>query len=82
MCNCLEGELFILSLVIFYRHYPPSEAEDLLFPTPTNQNMNSYLVQFEDQGSINQKLTFHARRNAFTKTISLVKKSMHINRVI
>ncbi len=58
-------------LVEKYKSNPKAVANGTLFPSISNQRMNSYLKEIADCCNINKELTFHCARHTFATTITL-----------
>lgn len=60
-----------LGIIEKYKKYPNSKNKETLFPTISNQKLNSYLKEIADVCGINKTLTFHIARHTFATTITL-----------
>ena len=54
-----------------YEGHVKTEKTKTLFPTISNQKLNSYLKEIEDLCHIKKNLTFHIARHTFAATITL-----------
>ncbi|MGV8092056.1 MAG: site-specific integrase [Mangrovibacterium sp.] len=54
-----------------YRNHPRSLHNGTLFPTISNQKLNSYLKEIADFCGISKNLTFHMARHTFATTVTL-----------
>lgn len=54
-----------------YKNHPRSKVNGTLFPTITNQRLNSYLKEIADLCGIEKNLTFHLARHTFATTVTL-----------
>ena len=54
-----------------YDAYPEAVVKNKLFPTISNQKLNSYLKEIADVCGIAQNLTFHIARHTFATTVTL-----------
>ncbi|WP_205618131.1 site-specific integrase [Neotamlana sedimentorum] len=54
-----------------YRERPSNSGSDNLFPTISNQKLNSYLKEIADVCRIRKLLTFHVARHTFATTVTL-----------
>jgi site-specific recombinase XerD len=54
-----------------YEAYPESVIKDRLFPSISNQKLNSYLKEIADVCGITKNLTFHIARHTFATTVTL-----------
>ena len=59
------------SIVEKYKNHPKSLHKGTLFPSISNQKMNSYLKEIADLCSITKNLTFHLARHTFATTVTL-----------
>lgn len=55
-----------------YKNDPRSVYAGTLFPTISNQRLNSYLKELASLASIESKLTFHVARHTFATTVALM----------
>lgn len=60
-----------LQILEKYEDHPKAVSEEKLFPSLTNQRMNSYLKEIADCLGINKELTFHCARHTFATTVTL-----------
>ncbi len=60
-----------LSIINSYKAHPNSINKKTLFPTISNQKLNSYLKEIADVCHINKNLTFHIARHTFATTVTL-----------
>jgi len=60
-----------LSIIEKYKEHPNSRNKDTLFPTISNQKLNSYLKEIADVCGIKKNLTFHIARHTFATTVML-----------
>ena len=60
-----------LGIIEKYRTHPTSINKEKLFPTISNQKLNSYLKEIADVCGINKNLTFHIARHTFARTVTL-----------
>lgn len=60
-----------LSILKKYETSPQALAQVKLFPTISNQKLNSYLKEIADLCGIQKNLTFHLARHTFATTITL-----------
>ena len=60
-----------LEIIEKYRLHPSSINKEGLFPTISNQKLNSYLKEIADVCGIKKNLTFHIARHTFATTITL-----------
>jgi len=58
-------------LIERYKAHPRALASATLFPTITNQKLNSYLKEVADLCGIQKNLTFHLARHTFATTVTL-----------
>lgn len=61
-----------LEILAKYENHPKAVSEGKLFPTITNQRMNSYLKEIADCLEIHKELTFHCARYTFATTVTLI----------
>ena len=54
-----------------YEGHVKTEKTKTLFPTISNQKLNSYLKEIADLCTIKKNLTFHIARHTFAATITL-----------
>jgi site-specific recombinase XerD len=54
-----------------YKNHPRASTNHTLFPTISNQKLNSYLKEIADLCGINKHLTFHLARHTFATTVTL-----------
>lgn len=59
-----------LSIIKRY-HYHPKKRPEKLFPSISNQKLNSYLKELADGCKIKKNITFHMARHTFATTITL-----------
>ena len=60
-----------LHIIEKYKAHPKSMNRGTLFPTISNQKLNSYLKEIADVCGINKDLTFHIARHTFATTVTL-----------
>jgi site-specific recombinase XerD len=60
-----------LELIEKYKGHPRALASATLFPTITNQKLNSYLKEVADLCGVHKNLTFHLARHTFATTVTL-----------
>ncbi|WP_345004376.1 site-specific integrase [Snuella lapsa] len=60
-----------LEIIDKYKEHPDSQKRQTLFPTISNQKLNSYLKEIADVCSIKKNLTFHVARHTFATTVLL-----------
>ena len=60
-----------LGIIEKYKKHPNSNDKETLFPTISNQKLNSYLKEIADVCSIRKNLTFHIARHTFATTVTL-----------
>lgn len=60
-----------LEIIVKYKDYPSTINKKTLFPTISNQKLNSYLKEIADICSVKKNLTFHIARHTFATTITL-----------
>lgn len=60
-----------LSLIETYKTHPKVIRNGTLFPTISNQKLNSYLKEVANLCAINKKVTFHMARHTFATTVTL-----------
>ena len=60
-----------LDIINKYKTQPNTEDKQTLFPTISNQKLNSYLKEIADVCTINKNLTFHMARHTFATTVML-----------
>lgn len=60
-----------LEIMNKYGSYPNTHKRQTLFPTISNQKLNSYLKEIADVCKINKNLTFHVARHTFATTVLL-----------
>ncbi|QCX39900.1 site-specific integrase [Aureibaculum algae] len=60
-----------LEIIEKYKLYPSSINKESLFPTISNQKLNSYLKEIADVCGITKNLTFHIARHTFATTVTL-----------
>jgi len=60
-----------LSIITKYEKHPNSISKETLFPTISNQKLNSYLKEIADVCGIKKNLTFHIARHTFATTVTL-----------
>jgi integrase/recombinase XerD len=58
-------------LIAKYENHIKTKKTNTLFPTISNQKLNSYLKEIADLCSIKKNLTFHIARHTFATTITL-----------
>ena len=54
-----------------YKRHPTSINKETLFPTISNQKLNSYLKEIADVCGIPKNITFHIARHTFATTVTL-----------
>jgi site-specific recombinase XerD len=54
-----------------YKRHPTSINKETLFPTISNQKLNSYLKEIADVCGIPKNITFHMARHTFATTVTL-----------
>ncbi len=54
-----------------YETHPNTINKQTLFPTISNQKLNSYLKEIADVCGIRKNLTFHIARHTFATTVTL-----------
>jgi integrase len=59
-------------LIAKYRTDPRAIYSGTLFPTISNQRLNSYLKELASLASIDSKITFHVARHTFATTVALM----------
>jgi len=59
------------ALIEKYKDYCCKSPDKLLFPVPTNQNVNAYLKELADICGIETNLKFHIARHTFATTVTL-----------
>ncbi len=59
------------AIIVKYRERPSNAGSDNLFPTISNQKLNSYLKEIADVCRIRKHLTFHVARHTFATTVTL-----------
>ncbi|WP_166965416.1 site-specific integrase, partial [Yeosuana marina] len=60
-----------LNIIKKYERHPNTIHKQTLFPTISNQKLNSYLKEIADVCRIQKNLTFHIARHTFATTITL-----------
>lgn len=60
-----------LVIIKKYETHPNTEIKQTLFPTISNQKLNSYLKEIADVCGIRKNLTFHIARHTFATTVTL-----------
>jgi site-specific recombinase XerD len=60
-----------LDIIDKYKGHPKALYEGTLFPTISNQKLNSYLKEIADLCGIEKDLTFHIARHTFATTVTL-----------
>jgi site-specific recombinase XerD len=60
-----------LCIIKKYEVHPEAWIKDRLFPTISNQKLNSYLKEIADVCGITKNLTFHIARHTFATTVTL-----------
>lgn len=60
-----------LCIIKKYETHPESVLKAKLFPTISNQKLNSYLKEIADVCGITKNLTFHIARHTFATTVTL-----------
>ena len=60
-----------LAILEKYSGDPKAAAKGTIFPTLSNQKLNSYLKEVADICGINKNLTFHLARHTFATTVTL-----------
>ncbi len=60
-----------LCIIEKYREHPNLKNKARLFPTISNQKLNSYLKEIGDVCGIRKSLTFHIARHTFATTVTL-----------
>ncbi len=60
-----------LEIIAKYKEHPNAINKNTLFPTISNQKLNSYLKEIADVCEIKKNLTFHIARHTFATTITL-----------
>ena len=60
-----------LNIIKKYETHPNTINEQTLFPTISNQKLNSYLKEIADVCGIRKNLTFHIARHTFATTVTL-----------
>lgn len=60
-----------LDIIKKYETYPNTINKQTLFPTISNQKLNSYLKEIADVCRIQKNLTFHIARHTFATTVML-----------
>ena len=58
-------------LIIKYENHPITQVSNTLFPTITNEKLNSYLKEVANFCGIKKNLTFHMARHTFATTVTL-----------
>lgn len=58
-------------LINLYKNHHRAVASNTLFPSLSNQKLNSYLKEIADLCGIKKNLTFHVARHTFATTITL-----------
>ena len=58
-------------LIDKYKSHPRSINKGTVFPTISNQKLNSYLKEIADVCEIDKNLTFHVARHTFATTVTL-----------
>jgi integrase len=61
-----------LEILNRYKNAPKAVNEGTLFPSPSNQKLNSYLKEIAGFCGIDKKLTFHVARHTFATTVALM----------
>ncbi len=54
-----------------YKKHPSSNNKETLFPTISNQKLNSYLKEIADVCGIKKNISFHVARHTFATTVML-----------
>jgi site-specific recombinase XerD len=60
-----------LQIIEKYKEHPTCLAHGTLFPSISNQRLNSYLKEIADLCGITKNLTFHLARHTFATTVTL-----------
>jgi len=60
-----------MELIEQYKDNPRALQSNTLFPTISNQRLNSYLKEIADVCNIDKNLTFHMARHTFATTVTL-----------
>jgi len=60
-----------LLIIEKYKWHPNSINKETLFPTISNQKLNSYLKEIADVCGIKKNMTFHMARHTFATTVTL-----------
>ena len=60
------------AMILKYKNDPRSLYAGTLFPTISNQRLNSYLKELASLARIKSKLTFHVARHTFATTVALM----------
>ena len=60
-----------LDIINSYKDHPNTFATKRIFPSISNQKLNSYLKEIADVCHINKNLTFHIARHTFATTVML-----------
>jgi len=60
-----------LEIIRKYKEHPSAISKKTLFPTISNQKLNSYLKEIADICRIKKNLTFHIARHTFATTVNL-----------
>lgn len=60
-----------LGIIEKYKWHPNPIKKETLFPTISNQKLNSYLKEIADVCGIKKNLTFHIARHTFATTVTL-----------
>jgi site-specific recombinase XerD len=60
-----------LCIIKKYEVHPEALIKDRLFPTISNQKLNSYLKKLADVCGITNNLTFHIARHTFDTVVTL-----------
>ncbi|MBC7391170.1 MAG: tyrosine-type recombinase/integrase [Opitutaceae bacterium] len=58
-------------MTVKYKDHPACLAHGTIFPSISNQRLNSYLKEIGDICEIDKNLTFHLARHTFATTITL-----------
>lgn len=58
-------------LIDKYKNHPITQISNTLFPTITNEKLNSYLKEVANFCGIKKNLTFHMARHTFATTVTL-----------
>ncbi|WP_111310040.1 site-specific integrase [Confluentibacter sediminis] len=60
-----------LEIIEMYKSHPSTTTKQRVFPTISNQKLNSYLKEIADVCGIRKSLTFHIARHTFATTVLL-----------